>query len=82
MNISTEACLRQHKAHTYVRTNGDKIFHIQGGVYDLFAGMGWENRSHFRIVKMRDPHKQPQMIQIGGVPLSQDYRIELLKELS
>lgn len=75
-----ERCLRQYRAHTRTRTNGDKVVSLGMGLYDLFSGRGWANQSRFRIVVARS-NGAKQFIQVGGVTLSREYRNELLGEV-
>jgi hypothetical protein len=82
MTISTEQMLRQRHNHVTNLTNGDKVIHIQGGVYDLFSGIGWDNHIRFRVIKFRDKTKPNQLVQLStGLTLSREYRETLLKEL-
>jgi hypothetical protein len=74
-----DRCVRQHKAHTRVRSNGDKEVALGMGLFDLFSGAGWGNWSRFRVVRARSDGKK-QLIQVAGIALSREYRTELLKE--
>jgi hypothetical protein len=74
-----DRCLRQYGSHTTTRTNADKVVQINHGLYDLFSGSGWKNWSRFRVVRMQTTGTK-QLIQVGGVPLSRDYRNVLLME--
>jgi hypothetical protein len=76
-----ERCIRQYQAHTRTRTNGDKVVSLGMGLFDLFSGIGWKNQSRFRIVTARSNGRK-QLIQVGGLALSQEYRNTLLQEAS
>ena len=84
MSITTEQMLRQYHAHSKkIESNGDQVIHVQGGVYDLFSGTGFDNHIRFRIVKFRDKTKSAQLLQLSsGLNLSREYRETLLKELT
>ena len=76
--------LRQFKAHTKTLENGDKLIKIEGGLYDLFSGIGWKNQSRFRVVRLKHSvsgARQLSLIQIGGISLSREYRDQLLHEV-
>jgi len=77
--IYIERCIRQYHQHTRTRKNGDLVVSLGHGLYDLFSGDGWKNQSRYRIVKLRDS-KEKQLIQVGGINLSREYRNELLLE--
>lgn len=72
--------LRQFKNHTKTLKNGDRLIRIEGGLYDLFSGTGWGNQSRFRVVKLKSRELR-QLIQVSGIPLSRDYRDQLLLEV-
>jgi hypothetical protein len=74
-----ERCIRQYKAHTKTRTDGSKLMRIDGGLWDLFQGVGFKNVSRFRIVRIRETGKRS-LIQINGLNLSIPLRNTLLEE--
>lgn len=73
--------VRQHKVHTKTFSNGDKLFPIGHGLYDLFCGnRGWQQPARFRMVHLKQNNTH-QLIQISGPVLSREYRTVLYKEL-
>ena len=77
--LTDEMMLRQHKSHTKTLGNGDKLVHINHGLYDLFSGDGWKNASRFRIVKIRQTGVTS-LVPVSGIHLTREYRDLLLKE--
>ena len=73
-------CVRQHKAHTKTFTNGDKLFNLGHGLYDLFCGKGWSVPARFRMVHLKQNNTYS-LIQVSGPVLSREYRTMLYKEL-
>jgi hypothetical protein len=74
-----QRCINQHKSHTKTRPNGDKLFRIESGLWDIFYGNGWLNTSRFRIFKLKRD-KTPQLICLSGLHMSHELREQLLKE--
>jgi hypothetical protein len=78
--IYEERCVRQYQARTKTLVNGDKLIPIHFGLYDLFSGTGWKDVSRFRVVKFKHKDTPPQLVQVSGIPLSREYREQLLAE--
>lgn len=78
MDQVTQRYLKQYKAHTSTRSNGDKLIRLDAGVYDIFYGTGWESTSRFRVFKAGG---KPRLICISGLHMSSELRDQLLKEL-
>lgn len=82
-NSSTELTavyLRQYQSHTKTRPDGSKLIRLEGQLYDLFQGRGWDMVSRFRVIRVRESGKRS-LIQISGVPLSTELRNTIMGEL-
>jgi hypothetical protein len=51
--MDTTQMLKQYHNHTQTLSDGSKLIHREGNIYDVFIGRGWSTHYLFRVFKNR-----------------------------